>query len=57
MRKIAKYLDDLLLMCGCTAILYGLSMWSAPVTWIVGGLMLIGFGVLIAKGKVKHAAN
>jgi len=49
-------ISDFLLAAGCLCILYGLSMWSAVVTWIAGGAMLIGFGVLIGKVKAKQNA-
>jgi len=48
---LSNYLDGLLLLAGCICILYGLALWNVVITWIVGGLMLIGFGVMI--GKVK----
>lgn len=53
-RFFANYLDDVLLLMGCICILVGLSMWSAIATWIVGGGMLIGFGVLIGKVKGRN---
>lgn len=56
-----KYLDDVLLLAGCGCVLYGLSLWSAAITWIVGGLMLIGLAVLVGtfRGvrKAKDAAE
>lgn len=48
---ISRFLDDILLFTGCIAILVGLAQWNLVITWVVGGLMLIGWGVLI--GKVK----
>ena len=51
---LAKYLEDLLVVLGCVCILYGLSLWSVIVTWIVGGLMLAGAGFVIGKVKAKH---
>jgi len=56
MKLLARFIDDFLLAAGCLCILYGLSMWSAVVTWIAGGAMLIGFGVLIGKVKAKQNA-
>ncbi|MHB9033137.1 MAG: hypothetical protein ACYC6L_08830 [Anaerolineae bacterium] len=44
-----KYLDDALLFAGCGAILYGLSLWNATITWVIGGLMLIGLGVMVGR--------
>ena len=48
-RMLANYADDILLVLGCIFILIGLSMWSAIVTWIAAGVMLIGGGILIGK--------
>jgi len=56
-RFLVRYGDDLLLILGCGCILYGLAMWNIPITWITGGLMLAGFGVLIGKAKAKNAAE
>lgn len=52
---LSRYMDDALLIGGCAAILYGLSLWSAVVTWIVGGVMLIGFAILIGLRKGKQS--
>ena len=54
MKKLFVYLDDLLLLAGCACILIGLAMWNIIVTWIAAGVMLIGFGVMVAKDKAKH---
>jgi hypothetical protein len=54
MRWLLRYLDDILLLAGCGCILYGLSLWNIVITWIVAGLMLVGFGVLIGKVKADH---
>jgi len=48
---IKRFIDDLLVVAGCVAILVGLAQWNLVITWVVAGLMLIGWGVLI--GKVK----
>ena len=48
---IRRFIDDILLVAGCIAILVGLAQWNLVITWVAGGLMLIGWGVLI--GKVK----
>jgi len=50
-KLLLNYLDDLLLLAGCACILYGLAQWNAVITWIIGGGMLVGMGVMI--GKVK----
>ncbi len=52
-----RWLDDLLLLAGCGCVLYGLSLWSAVITWIVAGLMLVGLAVLIGLEKAKHASH
>jgi uncharacterized membrane protein AbrB (regulator of aidB expression) len=49
MKRMANYLDDILTLTGCLCILIGLSMWSVPLTWIVGGSMLVGFGFMYAR--------
>jgi len=56
-KSFLRFLDDLLLVLGCACILWGLSLWSAILTWIAAGIMLIAFGVLIAKAKAKHVAE
>lgn len=48
---LSNYSDDILLVAGCVCILVGLAQWNFVITWIVAGIMLIGFGVLIGKGK------
>lgn len=53
-KTLLRYLDDLLLLAGCLCVLYGLSLWSVIVTWIAGGVMLIGLAVLVGKAKAKH---
>jgi len=50
-------LDDLFLAAGCGCVVYGVALLSPAAAWIVGGVMLIGFGVLIGKVKGKHAAE
>jgi len=50
-------LDDLLLLAGCGCILYGLSMWSVVITWIVAGLMLIGLAILVGFRKAKNVTE
>lgn len=57
MKLLLRFLDDLLLAAGCACILYGLSLLSAIATWIAAGIMLIVFGVLIAKAKAKHVTE
>ena len=56
MKLIVSLLDDILLLAGCGCILYGLSLWNAVITWIAGGLMLIGLAVLVGMRK-RNAAD
>lgn len=51
---IRRHLDDLLLLAGCLAILYGISMWNTAATWIAGGFMAICLAVLVG---MRNAAN
>ena len=57
MKFLSRNLDDILLLAGCVCILYGLSLWNLVVTWIVGGLMLIAFGVLIGADMAKKQSE
>ena len=57
MKKLFVYFDDLLLLAGCACILIGLAMWNIIVTWIAAGVMLIGFGVMVAKEKANAAID
>ena len=54
-RFLNKWMLDILLISGCICILVGLAQWSMIATWIVGGLMLLGFAFMIAAYKVKNA--
>jgi hypothetical protein len=56
-KAIVNFVDDALLVAGCLAVLVGLAMISIPLTWIVGGIMLIGFSVLVGKAKAKYVAQ
>jgi hypothetical protein len=54
MRKfLERWDEELLLLAGCGCILYGLSIWSPVITWIIAGIMLGCFAVLIGKMRVK----
>lgn len=57
MKLFVRYLDDILLVAGCACILYGLSQWNVIVTWIMAGIMLIVFSVLIAMNDAKEKAK
>jgi hypothetical protein len=54
MKKLFRFVDDLLLLAGCGCALVGISKLSIPATWIIGGLMMIGFAVLVGKAKGKN---
>ncbi len=56
-RFFVNYFDDILLLAGCGCILYGLSMWNATVTWIAGGVMLVGLAYLVGRVKAKDATD
>lgn len=51
MQFFSKYIDDLLILAGCGLIVTGTYQICPAATWFVGGIMLIGFGVLIGLGK------
>lgn len=55
MKFLLRFFDDLLLLAGCGCILYGLSLYSVILAWIVGGMMLIGLSYLVGKVMAKHA--
>ena len=47
---MGKYLDDVLLVGGLAALVYGVGMLSIPAAWIMGGLGLMALGVLAGIG-------
>lgn len=49
MKFLRQNPDDVLLFLGCACIVAGVAMWSIPAAFIVAGLALIGFGLLIGK--------
>ena len=53
MKLFLRFLDDFLLVAGCACILYGVSLKSVILTWVMAGIMLIGFGVMVAAEKAK----
>lgn len=57
MKSLRNNLDDLLLMAGCGCVLYGLSMWNAVITWVVGGLMLGGWAFMLGKVESNESAE
>ncbi len=54
MKLLTKFIDDILFLIGCGCIVYGLSMWNVVVTWIVAGILLIVFSVMVGKAKARH---
>jgi hypothetical protein len=45
--------EDLLVVGGCAAILAGVVQWSVIAALVLGGAMMIGFGLMIGKVKGK----
>jgi hypothetical protein len=45
---LQKHLDDLLIVPGCAALVYGVYLIYLPAAWIVGGVLLIGIGVALS---------
>ncbi len=50
---LRNYFEDLLAAIGCVCILVGLCQISLVLTWIVGGVMLITFALMIGKAKAN----
>jgi len=50
-RRMIMFIDDLLILAGCSAILYGTWLLSPTAAWFVGGAMSIIIGTLIAIGQ------
>ena len=50
-RIVLSELDDALFLAGCSAIVYGVSMFSIPAAWICGGMVLVAVGVMVGKTK------
>jgi hypothetical protein len=46
-----KYLDDLMILCGCGLVLYATYQLSVIAALFVGGFMLIGAGVILGLSK------
>ena len=57
LKVFIELFDDILLLAGCGCVLYGLSLWNVMITWIVGGLMLIGLAYLVGRAKVRNASD
>ena len=53
MDRLKRFADDALLVAGCICILIGLAQISAAAAWVAGGVMLIGFGVLVGKANTN----
>jgi len=56
-RLLLNSLDDVLLLAGCGCVLYGLSLWNVIITWIAGGLILIGLAFLVGKVRGRNAID
>ena len=52
-RFLSKYLDCWLLTPGCMCVVIGLAQWNAVIAWVAGGVMLMGFGLMVGKAKAK----
>ena len=39
-REPLLYILFALWVCGCAAVVYGISLWSEPLGWVIGGLAL-----------------
>ncbi len=53
-RFLSNYLDDILVVVGCISVLVGLAQWNAAITWMVGGLMLIAFGIIVGRVRAEQ---
>jgi hypothetical protein len=53
MGKLYRYLDDILVLSGCIAILYGVYLLNPLAVWFVGGGMLITTGVMVGMEQEK----
>lgn len=53
MRRMSRFIDDILVVAGCGCVLYGMAQFSPILAWIVGGIMLIGAGLAIGKAMSK----
>lgn len=47
---LQKHLDDMLLIAGCAAIIYGVSLIFVPAAWIAAGVLCLGLAFLIGLG-------
>lgn len=57
MKRLREYAAEIIVLFGCACVLYGLSMWNTIAAWIIGGLMAIAFGILIAVREAKVKAK
>ena len=53
MNKVGVDVYDVLVVLGWAALEYGVSRWSVPGAWVLGGLGLIGLGLwpTLRKGR------
>ncbi len=54
MKMLLRFFDDFLLLAGCACVVYGISLYSVILAWIVGGLVLIGLSFLVGKVMANH---
>lgn len=55
MKVLATLILYALFVAGCGAIVYGLLLWSEPLAWVVGGLMMAVMAVLTVRANLKGA--
>ena len=42
-RKVG--VDDVMVIAGASAIVYGVAHWSVPAAWVLGGVMLVAVAI------------
>jgi hypothetical protein len=53
MKWLGTFLSDFVILAGCGCIVYGLFLWNIIVAWVMAGLLLIAWGVLIGLIRAK----
>ncbi len=53
MKILRNYLDDVLIIVGCSLLIYATSLINFIATWYVAGAILIILGVLVGMGEKK----
>lgn len=54
---MSRHLDDVLMIGGAGAIVYGVALLSVAAAAITAGILMIAFGVLIGLGSARKGAN